>query len=178
MSENFLGINWTIIGLAGILFVVGLLIPSPFSSCPNIRIGAMDSTTVAVPGIPDTTISLGQTYQGRTSDTIFVATLPDIPVYVEVEVDTVLAGGTKVYIRGTTYLHKVTKEDGQDDLFVVPTIEWNVQERPCENVTVIDTVKTYYPVTTTYEASWYNKPEIVVPTTFSLTTILLLFILL
>ena len=177
--SNGKGINWTVIGLASLMFVIGICIPSPFSpSCPDIRISAMDSTVVAVPGVPDTVVSVGQSYQGRVSDTIYVATLPDIPVYVEVEVDTVLAGGTKVYIRGTTYLHKVKNEEGEDNLLVVPTIEWNIQERPCRNIIRIDTTKTYYPATIEYEASWYNKPEIIVPTTISLTAILFLIILL
>ena len=176
--SNGSGINWTSIIMGVILFVVGLVIPSPFTKSPNIRIGTMDSTTVVVPGIPDTTLSRGQTYQGRVSDTVFVATLPDIPVYVEVEVDTVLSGGTKVYIRGTTYLHKVKDEEDKENLLVVPILEWNIQERPCVDISQIDTLKTYYPVEIEYGASWYNKPEIIVPTTFSLTTLLLLFLLL
>ena len=172
---NGSGINWTSIVMGVILFVVGLFIPSPFQSkSPNIRIGTMDSTVVAVRGIPDTVVSVGKTFKGTTSDTIYIATLPDIPIYVEVEVDTVLAGGTKVYIRGTTYLHRIRDREGEDNLLVVPTIEWNITERPARNIIRIDTTKTYYPVTIEYEASWFNKPEIVVPTTALLTVLAVL----
>jgi len=173
--SNGSGINWTSIVMGVILFVVGLFIPSPFqSTSPDIRIGPMDSTVVVVRGIPDTSVSVGKTYKGTTSDTIYIATLPDIPIYVEIEVDTVLAGGTKVYIRSTNYLHKIRDKEGEESLLVIPTIEWNITERPVRNIIRIDTTKTYYPVEIKYEPSWFNKPEIVVPTTALLTVVAIL----
>jgi len=176
--SNESSINWTAIVMGGLLFLVGLSIPSPFTRTPNIKVGPMDSTIVAVPGIPDTVISEGQTYRDRVTDTVYVAMLPDIPIYVEVKIDTILAGGTKVHIRGTTYFNKVKNEENEDSLLVIPTIEWNITERPARTIFRIDTTKTYYPVIIEYKAAWFNKPEVVIPTTSLLTTILMLIILL
>lgn len=118
-----------------------------------------DSSVVVTPGIPDTTYDEGQSTQGVVSgqfhihenDSIRnVETLHDSDfIYepFETKLDTTLKQGTQVNLRHTTWIKGSIKN-------IASSLEWNIKERPCPEVSQTDTAYVTYTTPTSF---WDNR---------------------
>lgn len=122
--------------------MAGYCITPFWNQCGNQPSPHADSTSVAIPGNPDTTFSAGQTTYGTITESFHIQptdtlgdaeALPDTTYITEAILDTTLKQGTQVNIRHTNWIYGRVKDFTQ-------SLEWNIKERPCQEVKQIDTL--------------------------------------
>ena len=130
------------------LFVAGYCITPFWDNCREKPNTNADSSVVVTPGIPDTVFIEGKTTYGIIQDTVYVVKNLN-PGQFETNLDTTLEQGTKAHVRHTTWYWP-----DEEGVSFAKSLEWNITERPCQEITQIDTA---YVTKYTTPSFWDNR---------------------